>query len=492
MNIYLDKSEYKFSAEQSLMKFMPNERPEYGDNREGDYVEIKFSTAEIFTTCTVKIVKDEKTARAVARCKNELFIDENTKNRYHNRILKTAFYRAVISLNGLKPEWGSITGVRPVKLMEGYISDKVSEKSAKKSFQEDFFVSDRRTDLCYKSAIYATTAKSSLDERDICLYIGIPFCPTRCAYCSFVSQATAKNMELIEPFMEALMIDIEATAEAVRTAKLNVRSIYMGGGTPTTLSAEQLERLCGKLENEFNLKNLHEYTVEAGRPDTITRAKLEVLRKFKVNRISVNPQTMQDKTLDLIGRFHTSQDIVDCLNLVREVGGFAVNMDMIAGLPNETVADFEDSLEKVIALNPENITVHTLAMKKGSMLTLGRVAKDARQATAEDISAMLDYAETRLKSEKFEPYYLYCQKFMAGNFENVGWTKSGFENFYNICMMEELCGILSMGGGASTKLVSRGKLDTKNKMYSPKYPKEYIESIDKIVASKQKIIDAYK
>ena len=290
-------------------------------------------------------------------------------------------------------------------------------------------------------------------------------------------------MKLIPPFFDALLREVEATAEAAREANLRCVSLYLGGGTPTTLSAAQLDMLFDTIERCFDREALREITVEAGRPDTITREKLTVLRRHGVGRISVNPQTMDDRVLDAIGRRHSAQDILEALALVREVGGFAVNMDLIAGLPADRTDGFRRTIDTVIALHPENITVHTLSRKRGSSLS----ENEAPLLSAEDVGAMLDYAAERLSAAGYAPYYLYRQKFMSGGFENVGWTKPGFENLYNICIMEELCSILAMGGGASTKLVRPdGQI---RRSFDPKYPKEYIENIDRICAQKDAIRD---
>ena len=264
----------------------------------------------------------------------------------------------------------------------------------------------------------------SLGEKDVCLYVGIPFCPTRCAYCSFVSQSVEKSMALVPEFLQALAREIAATAEAVRRAGLRVVSLYIGGGTPTTLSARQLDALCTQLAAAFDLSALREFTVEAGRPDTITADKLHVLRAHRVDRISVNPQTLDDRVLDTIGRRHTAQDIYDALRLVRETGGFAVNMDLIAGLPGDTPDGFRATLEQVLALAPENVTVHTLSRKRGSNL----MAQDAPIPDGAAVGEMLDFAGTVLPRAGYAPYYLYRQKFMSGGFENVGWTRPGQEN----------------------------------------------------------------
>ena len=267
----------------------------------------------------------------------------------------------------------------------------------------------------------------------------------------------------------------------MRALGLQPVSLYMGGGTPTTLSAPQLDALFSKLEAEFDLSKLRENTVEAGRPDTITKEKLEVLKAHGVTRVSVNPQTMEDSVLDAIGRKHTARDILDALSLVRETGGMAVNMDLIAGLPTDTPDGFRRTLDTVLSLSPENVTVHTLSLKKGA--TLKDEGGDV--PGAQDVAQMLDYAFPRLRAAGYRPYYLYRQKNMAGGFENTGWTRPGAENLYNICIMEELCSILAMGAGGSTKLIApTGKIQ---RIFAPKYPNEYIANIQKTCSDKERI-----
>lgn len=340
--------------------------------------------------------------------------------------------------------------------------------------------------MCRDTALVTESVINSLGERDVCLYVGIPFCPTRCSYCSFVSQSVEKSMKLIPPFMDALMQEIDAAAAAVNKLGLSVISIYMGGGTPTTLTAQQLDRLCAKIAERFDLSALREYTVEAGRPDTITDDKLRTLCAHGVDRISVNPQTMSDEVLNVIGRRHTADDIIQALEKVRKVGGMEVNMDLIAGLPVDSAEGFEKTLDTVIALDPENITVHTLSLKKGSRITLegSAIPSDA------EVGKMLDIAQDKLRRGGWAPYYLYRQKFMSGGFENVGWATDGRVNLYNICIMEELCSIIAMGGGGSTKLIRPD--DGRNiRIMAPKYPLEYINSIGNTCTEKAKILGFY-
>ena len=485
MKLYLKGTDNKYAVEQTLLTLFPSERPEYpGGAPEGDRCEISVSRGRKYTTCTARLVRNGGEYRALARAENAKLSDRDSAAHWNNRIIKLAFYRAALASGVARPEWGCLTGVRPVKLMSAYLRDGTSPRAAAGRFMREYFVSPARARLSLDAALHTERLLSSLGERDICLYVGIPFCPTRCSYCSFVSQSVAKSMALIPRYLEALWRDISATAEAVRRVDLRPRAVYIGGGTPTTLSAPELDELCARLEDAFGLERGMEFTVEAGRPDTITPEKLGVLRSHGVQRISVNPQTMSDEVLEAIGRKHTARDIVDALALVRAAGGFAVNMDLIAGLPGDTPRGFAETLGAVLGLAPENITVHTLSMKRGSSLS----AMGGELPEPEAVAEMLDEAMSRLYAAGYEPYYLYRQKYMSGGFENVGWTRRGFDNRYNIYIMEELCSIISMGAGGSTKLVAPGRI---RRFFAPKYPLEYINSIEETLKGKERIADFY-
>ena len=487
MRLYFSGHDCRYAAEQSLLMLFPGEKPEYPEGSpSGERCELRVSRGAKYTVCTALLVRSGAAFRGRAQAENPDPADEYALRGCENRLVKLAFYRAALASGLPKPEWGSLSGVRPAKLMDAYLREGLSPRAAKGRFMREYFVSGSRAQLCLDAALAAQEAARSLDERDVCLYVGIPFCPTRCAYCSFVSQSVEKSMKLMEPFLDALLLDIRATAAETRLAGLRPVALYMGGGTPTTLSAAQLDRLCAALEREFDLSALREYTVEAGRPDTITAEKLRVLRAHGVGRVSVNPQTMSDSVLEAIGRRHTAQDIVDALALVRECGSFEVNMDLIAGLPTDTAGGFSRTLDAVLSLAPENVTVHTLSLKRGSGLTLaGRPLPEAGE-----VRAMLDEAMERLAGSGYAPYYLYRQKNMAGGFENVGWTKPGSENLYNICIMEELCSILAMGAGGSTKLVADGGKRIK-RFIAPKYPQEYINAAPGFAAGKERIGEFY-
>ena len=487
MRLYLHGHEYKYAVEQMLLTMFPAERPEYpGGKPEGERLEIRLSRGTERTTacCTLHINGGTYTGRA--QCTNAAMTDALHTDRVRQRLIKNAIYRAALRSGCPRPAWGALTGVRPGKVLSTLIAEEHDEDKALRRFIDEYDVSPARAQLCMMTTRETLRAAASLSPKDICLYVGIPFCPTRCAYCSFVSQSVEKSMKLIPPFLEALEKEIAATAAQINALGLRVVSVYMGGGTPTTLSAEQLDRLCTVLEDEFDLSAVREYTVEAGRPDTISADKLRVLRAHGVGRVSVNPQTMSDRVLELIGRRHTAADIEHALQLVREVGGFDVNMDLIAGLPADSAEGFAATMEQVLALAPENITVHTLSLKKGSRITL----EGSTLPGESEVGRMLDTAAERLRSGGWAPYYLYRQKFMSGGFENVGWAKPGSENIYNICIMEELCSIVALGGGGSTKLISPDG-GRNIRFFAPKYPSEYISGIQKTCHDKQGIIDFY-
>ena len=488
MKLYFFGHQYRYAAEQMLMTLFPGEKPEYPAGApEGRRLELSLSEGKEYTTGSCLYCDGEHSWRGRAAVRTAQLSNPVRRDSLCQQVLKMAVYRAVLRDGREKPPWGALTGVRPGKLLHLLLQEPgVTEQGALRRFEKLYDVSHERALLCLDATRETVKADRLLQPRDVCLYIGIPFCPTRCAYCSFVSQSTEKSMALIPPFLEALEREIRAVAEEVRKNSLRVVSVYMGGGTPTTLSAQQLESLLSLTEQVFDLSALREYAVEAGRPDTLTREKLRVLRLHGVDRVSVNPQSMSDPVLETIGRRHTAEDIRSALRLVREEGGFSVNMDLIAGLPSDTAAGFQSSLEEVLSLAPENVTVHTLSIKRGARLRFGESSLPSDGAVGE----MLDYAGARLRACGYRPYYLYRQKNMSGGFENTGWSKPGTENLYNICIMEELCSILAMGAGGSTKLIRRdgGKND---RLVVPKYPAEYIGAIDRICRDKEKISAFY-
>ncbi|MBQ6539650.1 MAG: coproporphyrinogen dehydrogenase HemZ [Oscillospiraceae bacterium] len=489
MKLILKDHEYKYAVEQIQLTMFPEERPEFTDGPvpEGENCgTVSLSYGEKYATAVTMLNVDGKTARGSARAAAEKLTDRFESDRLLQKIIKQSFFRAAVKLTGRRPVWGSLTGIRPGKLAANMMEKGMTEAEVRTALLKDYCVEPRRTELCLEAANAGLALKKSLTDRDIAMYAGIPFCPTRCAYCSFVSHSVEKSMKLVEPFLGALEREIAATAAIVRELGLRTRSLYMGGGTPTTLDSHQLHRLFTCLETNFDLHAMTEFCVEAGRPDTIDEDKLKVMKAHGVNRISINPQTMSDEVLKAIGRRHTKDDILRAFDLAAKVGFDVVNMDLIAGLPADSAEGFRATLDEVMALSPENITVHTLSLKKGSRITLeGTPIPDDK-----DVGDMLDYSLEKLSGAGYVPYYLYRQKFMSGGFENIGWSKPGTESFYNIAIMEELCSIIAMGGGASTKLVAQetGKIE---RIFNAKYPYEYIDGIDRIVSAKDYIKDFY-
>ncbi len=485
MKLYLRGHDYKYAAEQMLLTLFPDQRPEYDDQLPAageDHLVLSLSRGKLWVTATARLTYHGQSYGASRRCKLEELTDDLSTSRALQRILKLAFYDAGVAARGNEPPWGALTGVRPVKIPTKAMLAGATPAQAEKVLKDTYRVSPLRRQLAMDCARASLDAQRSLKPEEVSLYVGIPFCPTRCAYCSFVSADVGRALKLIDPFLDCLSREIKATGEMLAGAGLKVRSVYFGGGTPTTLSAPQLDRLMGEIADSIDLSACTEYTVEAGRPDTITREKLEVLFRRGCGRVSVNPQTMQDHVLTAMGRAHRGSDIRKAYAMARDSGIPCVNMDLIAGLPADSVDGFRSSLDQVLAMAPENITVHTLAMKKGSRL----MEEGSGVPADEEVAAMLEYAWSALRTAGQIPYYLYRQKYMSGSFENVGWCLPGTESLYNICMMEELHTIVSLGGGGVTKLVNpaTGYIE---RVANPKYPKEYIEKIDAVCAGKERV-----
>ena len=487
MELFLSGHTYQYAVEQIMLMLFPEERPTYPERPSGALrAQVNLREGPVWLTATTAIFDGGRRCDGRARVRAADLGGALNAERLRQRIVKQSFYRASVRHHGAKPVWGSLSGIRPALLLRRLMDEGLDDAAACRRFMRLYDVSAERAALALDAARAAREAERTLAPGDVCLYLGVPFCPTRCAYCSFVSQSVEKSMKLIPDFVAAVQKDIRATAEAARASGLRVRAVYFGGGTPTTLSAPQLDEVLTALRGAFDLDACREFTVEAGRPDTITREKLEVLRAHGVTRVSVNPQTMSDRVLEAIGRRHTASDVLRALECVRAVGGLQVNMDLIAGLPEDDPAGFEATLRQVLDLGAENVTVHTLALKKGSRILL----EGTRLPGAAEVGEMLDCAAALLRESGYAPYYLYRQKFMSGGFENVGWCRPGTENLYNICIMEELCGILAMGAGASTKLAAGDGL--LKRFFAPKYAKEYIDGIEKVCADKRQITEFYQ
>lgn len=413
--------------------------------------------------------------------------DGRSKKELHEAFKCTLYTKLSAQLNKTLP-WGYLTGVRPSKIAYTLLEKGADRGQILEEFTKKHLVSEKKAQLALQ---VAQTEKSILEKMDYkngySLYIGIPFCPTTCLYCSFTSYSLAAYQSKVQPYLEALLKEMKYVSEAMRGRRLD--TVYFGGGTPTTLSAGQLDMLLTELERQFDLSACRELTVEAGRPDSITYEKLCVLKAHHVDRISINPQTMNQQTLDLIGRRHTVEQIEEAFALAGKAGLDNINMDMILGLPGENKEMVQHTLEKIKALAPESLTVHSLAIKRAAALNIWREKYlDLQMDNSDEIVSMAaDYAHQM----GHQPYYMYRQKNMAGNFENVGYSKPGLECIYNILIMEEKQTIIAMGAGASTKIVFQnetegGQAGRIERIENVKDITNYIQRIDEMIERKRK------
>lgn len=385
-------------------------------------------------------------------------------------------YETLQDMTGYTPPWGLLTGIRPVRKVIQLLDCGFTPEEACQQLQSRFLISDEKMKLACDTALIQQPILPH-NAKEIGLYISIPFCPTRCSYCSFVSHSMDTAQQLIPDYVTYLCKEIAIIGELIRKYDLSVQSVYIGGGTPTSVTAAQLRQIMEAVRTHVDISGAREYTVEAGRADTITEGKLLVIRDMGATRISVNPQTLQDSVLEAIGRRHTAQQAVDAFYLARKLGFDDINMDLIAGLPTDTYEGFSDTLERVIALDPDSITVHTLTLKRAADLY---GSNEVQQY--ETVSGMAKLSAELLPAKGFRPYYMYRQKNTVGNLENVGYAKAGKENLYNILIMDETQTILGAGCAASTKLVEpNGKI---TRVHNYKFPYEYIGRFEKLMEKK--------
>ena len=393
-------------------------------------------------------------------------------------------YQLLSKAYGKELPWGILTGVRPIKLFSKLAAKDGAEK-ARRYFRETLYVSDEKIALAQQVRENQQAILARSDRRSFSLYVSIPFCPTRCHYCSFVSQTVERAKKLAEQYLPLLHEEIRCTARIAKELNLRVESVYIGGGTPTTLSAEQLDVLLSEIEADFDMSRCAEFTVEAGRPDTVTREKLLALKQHAVTRISINPQTFNDSVLEHIGRRHDSRQTLEAYRLARELGFDNINMDLIAGLTTDTPESFENTIQIVRDLDPESVTVHTLAVKRSARMNAADAVKE-QAYTAQ----MLAYAKEQLTEGGWEPYYLYRQSKMLSNLENIGWAKKGYFSPYNVYIMEETHSILACGAGEVTKLRDTDS-DYLERIFNFKYPYEYISRFDELIERKARVVGFY-
>lgn len=477
MNLYVKNHNFHFELENLTRLFFPNEKITVIRDFSEPQPPCIYTEVSDKITISVNIGSFNKSETAVKK----LTDDDN------ELVSAQLLYKLLCDFTGLTQPWGILTGVRPVKLLRR-LAEESNEEQAVKKFENDFFVSNEKIALSRETEHNERKILELSKPESFSLYVGIPFCPSRCSYCSFVMASIERAEKLIEPYTKLLCEEIKRTAEIANKLGLRLETVYFGGGTPTTLSAEQLDTVLRTVNKNFDMSTCREFTVEAGRPDTIDIAKLFALKENKVDRISINPQTVNDEVLKTIGRKHTAQQFFDAFELARKCGFDNINTDLIAGLPTDTPESFKNSLDSIVRLNAECITVHTLCMKRASRLTTEGVTLDLQQAR--DAREMLAYTQNILGQNEYIPYYMYRQSRMVGNLENVGWSKKGFESLYNVYVMDETHTILACGSGGVTKL-KRNNPDYLERIFNFKYPYEYIDRFDELIQRKYGIMQFY-
>lgn len=378
---------------------------------------------------------------------------------------------------GYRPSWGMLTGVRPSKVAMEMLLNGNSKAKVRRILTNDYYVIPKKAALATDIARREEKIIGSPNVRDCSIYISIPFCPSRCSYCSFVSYTTPKLLSLIPAYLDKLCIDLSNILDTVNELKLNLKTIYIGGGTPTILSANQLEKLLSLIDSKIDVNSLEEFTLEGGRPDTITAEKLAVAKKHGITRISVNPQSLNEQVIKSIGRSHSIDEFYHAFEIAKSSGIKCINTDLIAGLPGDNFKYFSSTFDKIIALEPENITVHTFCVKKAADILAQN--QNVYSIRGGDVGKCVDYSQLRAQAAGYVPYYMYRQKNTVGNFENVGFAQEGTEGLYNIYMMEEVHSILAVGAGAVTKLVEYYPANIAStkiiRHFNPKYPYEYLD-----------------
>lgn len=454
-----------FSAEEDICVFS---NFEYKDKTINVYTEIIYGNDTYFDDYYYSFDTENKTQQLIKK----VFTASCTKS----------FCHAAKKIKDINIPWGVMCGIRPAKNVRSLMEEGYSDSEVVRILKDVYEVSDEKIELAKTVAENEKALLDEIGENSVSIYIGIPFCPTRCLYCSFVSTDIRVSGKYMNGFVEKLLLEIDKTAEIIEKMGAYVENIYIGGGTPTTLEPHHLKSIFDRLKENFDFSKIKEFTLEAGRPDTITEAKLLEAKKGGVNRISINPQTMNNETLVKVGRKHTPDMVKNCFNMARRIGFDNINMDLIAGLPDETVDMFKYSIDEVINLDPENITVHSMAVKRAASLRF----TDTELAKSKDMNEMLSYTQKRMEQTGRKPYYMYRQKNISGNLENVGYAKDGYMSTYNINIMEEKQTIIALGGGGSTKLVMGDRIE---RIFNFKDPLEYINRFDEILQKKDEILE---
>lgn len=465
-----------YHTQKIVTMFFPLEKIKVDTEDDNEQIIIETIKNDNLLTVNAKIYSKTQ-SRSV--CVNE---EEDTAHA-----LSILIYNLLGEMTEFYPSWGILYGVRPARLMHSTV-EKFGEETAKQKFLNDL-VAPQKVDLALQVMHRENRIIALSKDNSYSLYVSIPFCPSRCSYCSFVSHSIANAKDLIDPYVDLLCEELKANGEIAKYLGLHLETIYFGGGTPTTLLPHQLDKILDTIVKNFDLSSLREYTVEAGRPDTITKEKLDVLFSYHVSRISINPQTFNDSVLENIGRKHTSAQTLKAYELACGIGFDNINMDFIAGLSGDNFESFQNSINTAVNLGVKSVTVHNLALKSGASLVTENEYFDLSQKNlAKD---MIDYSYMKLTENGYFPYYMYRQSKSLGNLENVGYCKEGYDCLYNIFMMDETHTVLAAGAGAVTKLKNQ-KTSHIERIYNYKYPYEYINDFESIKARKQGIIEFYK
>ena len=477
---------FNYELEKLCRIFLPFEKIEILDHLEQDD---RLAISELIEEngkykAKAYLLIDGKTAERTA---DIIPIEEELEKVLERRLAIELFY-CFTEITNYFPKWGILTGVRPAKLFSR-LKAKLGKENAIEYFKNELKVDLDKISLCEEAVKGENEITEKSNSKSFSLYISIPFCPSRCSYCSFVSHSVEQAKKLIPEYVELLCREIEYTAEIANKAGLELLTVYIGGGTPTTLSAEQLELVMKTVSRNFNINDILEYTVEAGRPDTITEEKLKVIKENGATRISINPQTMNDSVLSYIGRKHSAKDCADAFRLARSLGFDNINMDLIAGLPTDTFDGFKNTMSEILHLNPESVTVHSLSMKRASTLTANDELPEIKAGI--EASEMVDFARKTLSQNEIVPYYMYRQSKTVGNLENVGYAKKGYEGLYNVYIMDETHTILACGASAVTKL-RQPNGDYIERIFNFKYPYEYITRFSEQLHRKDGVINFYE
>lgn len=485
----IEGNSYKYELEKLSRLFLPFEKFIFISdpgllNESENYVYASLKAAGKCVKLKTKLSLDGK---KITRERN---LQSDSEDFYTEceRTFALMLFDCFTEATGYVSPWGILTGVRPAKLMGSHIN-KNGEEAAYKYFTEVLRVSPEKTKLCLETYKSEERIIAKSDKDSVSLYVSVPFCPSRCSYCSFVSHSVDKANKLIGEYVTLLCRDIEITGRMAKEAGLKLKTVYMGGGTPTTVSAKEMRLITDTVARSFDFGNVLEYTIEAGRPDTVTEEKLKVIKSAGVTRISINPQTLNDDVLRAIGRRHTVEQFYGAFSLARKIGFDNINTDLIAGLSGDSVESFKRTVDGIVELSPENVTVHSLSMKRASNLNQSFAAFDGE--SGKDASFMVDYAREKLCAAGIKPYYMYRQSKTVGNLENVGYSKPGYEGLYNVYIMDETHTILACGASAVTKLKQPG-VNNIERVFGFKYPYEYISRFDEMIAKKQRINEFFK